>query len=79
MDNPKKCADGKILMEETFGSVASSMSHLPWELVFGQILLPSRRGEKKKKRKGYSPGGLDTPLASDAPKLLTLLMAMTLE
>lgn len=47
LDSLKKCADGKLLMEETFGSMASGMSHLPQEFVSGQMQLPNWRGGKQ--------------------------------
>lgn len=49
-------------MEEAFGSMASSMSHLPQEFAFGQMQLPHLKKEEKKWNR-YSPGELDTPLA----------------
>lgn len=48
-------------MEEAFGSMASSMSHLPQEFACGQMQPPHLKG--KKKWNHYSPGELDTPLA----------------
>lgn len=41
LDNLKRCADGKILMEEAVGSMVSSMFHLLQEFAYGQIQLPS--------------------------------------
>ena len=41
LDNLKRCADGKILMEGAVGSIVSSMFHLLQEFAYGQMQLPS--------------------------------------
>lgn len=71
MDNVKRCADGKILMEEAFGSRASSMSHLPQEVAIGQMQLSHLREGKKSENVAH------TSTQTDVPKLFILFLMAT--